>query len=94
MACFEWNLHTQICSGDSILCTTFCGYNTVDTTFYSMTHYYITIVNDIAKDVHCDIIMSHEVVMYAYNDVTMHTDVTRTLIYYVLLQLIMIVLFY
>ncbi len=36
-----------------------------------MTHYDITIGNDIAKDVHCDIIMGHEVVMGAYHDVTM-----------------------
>ncbi len=34
--------------------------------------------------VHCDIIMGHDVIMGAYCDVTMHTDVTRTLIDYVL----------
>ncbi len=58
-----------------------------------MTHYDITIGNDVDKDVHCDIIMGHEVVMGAYHDVTMHTDVARTLIYYALLCLNMIFLF-
>ncbi len=36
--------------------------------------------------------MGHDV-MVAYHDVTMHTDVARTLIYYVLLHPIMIFLF-
>ncbi len=58
-----------------------------------MTYYDITIGNDIAGDVHCDIIMGHDVVMCAYRDVTMHTDVARTLIYYVLLRPLMMVLF-
>ncbi len=40
-----------------------------------MTHYDITIGNDIAMDVHCDVIMSLDVIMGAYHDVTMHTDV-------------------
>ncbi len=55
-----------------------------------MTHYDITIGNDVARDVRCDIIMSHDVVMGTDHDVTMHTDVARTLIYYVLLRPIMI----
>ncbi len=46
--------------------------------FCSMTHYDITIGNDVARDVHCYIIMSHDVVMCTYHDVTMHTNVTRT----------------
>ncbi len=37
-------------------------------------------------DIHCDIIMSHDIVMRAYDDVTMHTEVARTIIYYVLLH--------
>ncbi len=51
-----------------------------------MTHYDITIRNDIARDVHCDIIMGDDVVMGAYHDVIMHTNIARTLIYYVLLH--------
>ncbi len=42
--------------------------------FGFMTHYEITIGNDVAKDVHCDIIMGHEVVMVRYHDVTMYTE--------------------
>ncbi len=59
--------------------------------FYSLTHYDITIANDLAMDVHCDIIMGHDVVMGTY-DVTMQTDVARMLTY-VLLHPIMIFLF-
>ncbi len=40
-----------------------------------MTHYDITIGNDVARDVHCDIIMGHDVAIGTYHDVTMHTDV-------------------
>ncbi len=59
-----------------------------------MTHSDITIgINYVAMDVHCDIIMGCDV-MNIYHDVTIHTDVARTLIYYVLLHLIMIFLFY
>ncbi len=81
MAWFEWNLHTQISSGDSPLNTTFCDDYIVDTItwwtlpFCFMTHY------DITKDVHCDIIMGLGIIMCAYHDVTIHTDVARTLIY-------------
>ncbi len=63
MACFEQNLHNQISGGDSIQSTTFCGNQVVDTTFCSMAHYYITIGNAVAKDVHCEIIMSHGITM-------------------------------
>ncbi len=65
----------------------------MDTTFFSMAHYDITKGDDVATDVHCDIIMGHDIVMGTYNDVTMHTDVARTLLYYVLLRPIMIFLF-
>ncbi len=85
MACFEGNLHTQISSVDSALCTTFCEDHVGTLLFCSMANYYITIGNDIARDVHCDIIMGHDVVMGTYHDVTIHIDVARTLIYYVLL---------
>ncbi len=64
MACFERNLHNQISSGDSVQSTTFCGNQVVDTTFFSMTHYDITIGNDVARDVHYEIIMGH--VHYLY----------------------------
>ncbi len=43
-----------------------------------MTHYDITMGNDVASDVHCDIIMDHHFAMGTYH-VTMHTDVARTL---------------
>ncbi len=58
-----------------------------------MTHYDITIGNDVARDIHSDIIMSHDVVIGTYHDVTMQTDVARMLIYYVLIRPIMIFLF-
>ncbi len=61
--------------------------------FCSMTHYDITIGNDVARDVHCNIIMGHDVVIGTYHDVTMQTDVARMLIYYVLIRSIMIFLF-
>ncbi len=48
-----------------------------------MAHYDITIGNDIPKDVHCDIIIGHEVVMGTYHDITTHTDIAKTIIYYV-----------
>ncbi len=47
LACFEWNLHTQISGGDAILSTMICGDHIVDTMFCSMTHYGITIGNHI-----------------------------------------------
>ncbi len=50
--------------------------------FCYMTHYNITTGNNIARDIHCDIIMVHGIVMGVYHDVTMHTDVARTIIYY------------
>ncbi len=91
MACFERNLHTQIFSGDSVLSTTFYRYHIWTLRFCSMTHYDIPIGNDVARDVHCDIIMGHDV-MGTCHDVTMQTDVARMLAY-VLLHPIMIFLF-
>ncbi len=92
MACFEQNLHTQISSGDSILSTTSCGITLWTIHFCSMTHYDITITNDVTRDVHCDIIMCHDVAMGTYRDVRVQTDVARILTY-VLLHPIMIFLF-
>ncbi len=48
-----------------------------------MAHYDITMGNDVARDVHCEIIMGYGIVRRTY-DVTMHTDVATTLIYYVI----------
>ncbi len=58
-----------------------------------MTHYDITIGNNVARDVHYEIIMGHDIVVGTYRDVTMHTDVAMSLIYYVLLRPTMILLF-
>ncbi len=49
--------------------------------------------DDAARDDPCDIIMGHDIVMGTFHDVAMHSDVARTLIYYVLLCPIMIFLF-
>ncbi len=92
MACFERNLHTQISGGDSVLSTTFCWITLWTIYFCSLTHYDITITNDITRDVHCDIIMDHDVAMGTYHYVTMQTDIARMLTY-VLLDPIMIFLF-
>ncbi len=64
----------------------------MDTTFCYMNHYDIKIDNDVARDVHCDIIMGHDVAMGTYHSVTMLTEVARTLIY-IILHPIMIFLF-
>ncbi len=45
--------------------------------------YDITIGNDVARDVHCDIIVGHAIIMVVYYDVAMHSDVARSFIYYV-----------
>ncbi len=92
-ACFERNLHTQISGGNSVVSTTFSVITLWTLLFSSMTHYDITIRNDVARDVHCDIIMGHDVVIGTYHDITMQTDVARMLIYYVLIRPIMIFLF-
>ncbi len=92
-ACFERNLHTQIFGGDSVVSTPFSVITLWTLLFCSMTHYDITIGNDVARDVHSDIIMDHDVVLGTYHDVTMQTDVARMLIYYVLIRPIIIFLF-
>ncbi len=93
MACFERKINIQIYSRDSnlkhyILWGSHSGHYFV----CSMTHYDIKMGNDISGDIHCDIIMGHDIVMDTYRDVTVHTDVARTLIYYVLLSPIKIFL--
>ncbi len=86
VASFERNLHKQISGGDCVLSTIFVGIKYWTLFFCSMTHYDITIGNDVASDVHYEIIIGHSIVMGTYHDVTMHTDVVTTLIYYVLLR--------
>ncbi len=94
MPCCERNLINQIFGGDSVQSTTFLWESSSGTLlFCSMTHYDITIGNDVARDVYCEIIMGHGIVMGTYYDVAMHTDFAATLIYYVLLRPIMIFLF-
>ncbi len=66
----QWRFHSE---------HYFCG----TLHFCIIAHYDITNGNDIARDVHCDI-MGHDV-MGTYPDATMHTDVARTLMFYVLL---------
>ncbi len=39
-----------------------------------MTHYDIRIGNNVARDVHYEIIMGHSIVVGTYHDVTLHTD--------------------
>ncbi len=92
-ACFAQFLHTQISGGDSILSTTFCGDDIVNIVFCSITYYNITIGNEVTREVHCDIIMGHDVVMDTYHDVTMYNGVAWILIYNLLLCPIMIFLF-
>ncbi len=48
---------------------------------------------DITRNILGDLIMGYDIDMDAYHDVTMHIDVSRTLIHYVLLCLIVIFLF-
>ncbi len=46
----------------------------------SITHYDITMGNDIARNVHCDITMSNDIAMCTYHDITMHNDVAMNLL--------------
>ncbi len=54
----------------------------------------ITMGNDIARDIHCDVTMSNDVAMCIYHAITMHNDVAMNLFYNVFsaLYLIMILL--
>ncbi len=47
-----------------------------------MGHYDIKMGKEVARDFHSDIIIGHDIAML-YHDVTMYTDVSRILIYYV-----------
>ncbi len=57
-------------------------------------HCEITMGNDIARDIHCDVTMSNDIAMFTYHGVTMHNDVAINLFYYVFsaLYLFMILL--
>ncbi len=46
--------------------------------------YDITICNDFARDVHCDITMSTAILMCICHDITMHNDVAMSLLYNIL----------
>ncbi len=55
-----------------------------------MTHYDITIGDDVTRDVQYDIIMGCDVAMGTYHDVTMNTDVAMTPIMIFLLTCIVL----
>ncbi len=59
----------------------FVGITPVCTTsIFYMTHYDITMGNNIARDIHCDVTMSNEVAIYAY--ITMYDNVVMNLFMY------------
>ncbi len=62
---------------------------------YSMTHYDIIMGNDIARNVHSDVLIGHSIVIALgrCHSITVHPDVARVLMYYVLLHPIVISLF-
>ncbi len=39
--------------------------------------------NYVTRDIHCDITMSNDIVMYTYDGITMHNDVAMNLFYYI-----------
>ncbi len=57
-------------------------------------HFEITMGNDVARDIHCDVTMSNDLTMSTYHGITMHNDIAMNLFYYVfsVLCLIMILL--
>ncbi len=57
-------------------------------------HCKITMGNDVARDIHCDVTMSNDIAMCTYHGITMHNDFAMNLFYYVVsaLCLIMILL--
>ncbi len=59
-----------------------------------VTHYDITMGNDIARDVHCEITMSNDVAMCTYNDIAMHNDIAINFFYFVFFAQCLIVLLY
>ncbi len=78
MTCFEQNIHiTRSPVEISYRAIRFVGIKKWTLLLCSMTHYDITIGNDVARDVHCEIIRSHGIHMDTYHDVPMPSDVTR-----------------
>ncbi len=57
-------------------------------------HCKITIGNDVDRDVHCDITMGNDVAMCTYHAITKHNNVAMNIFYSVFSALILIVLFY
>ncbi len=53
-----------------------------------------TMGNDVARDVHCDVIMSNDVAICTYHDITMHNDITTNIFYCVFSALFLIRLFF
>ncbi len=50
-----------------------------------MTHYEITMDNDVTRYIHCDITMNNAIAMCTYHVITMHNNIAMSLFYYVLL---------
>ncbi len=45
-----------------------------------VTHYDITMGNDVARDIHCDVTMSNDIAMCTYHGITMHVTRVMTLL--------------
>ncbi len=58
------------------------------------THFDITMGNDISRDIHCDITLSNYFAMCTYHGITMYSEVTMNILYYIFCALRLIVLFY
>ncbi len=91
----EWSL---TCSNNLGLCTAMACFHVIlislSTTFCLCTlplciwfHYDIAMDYSMAMEFHCDIMMGLNVAMGTYHLVTMHTDVPRILIYYVIIDI-------
>ncbi len=55
--------------------------------------YDITMGNDIARDMHCDVTMTNEIAVYNHG-ITKHYDIAMNLLYYIFSDLCLIVIFY
>ncbi len=49
-------------------------------------------VNDVARDIHCDVTMGNEVAMCTYHGITKHNDVAMNIFYYAFSALCLIVI--
>ncbi len=61
-------------------------------TFTMVTHYDITMGNDIDWDIHCDVTMNKDVAICISRGITMHNDVAMKLYYYVFSALCLIMI--